>query len=170
MKIFIPKMYQKDIFSINYEKLNSLGYKLIIFDLDNTIGSIKEEKCNRKTTDFINDLINDFKVVVASNSYKERVKNFCKDLKCDYFYLSLKPTLRSIRKIKKKYRVSYKEMVIIGDQIMTDIFVGNRKGLLTILVDPIKNIDFKITKFNRKLESIINKKNKVVRGNYYEKK
>ena len=88
MKIFIPKMYQKDIFSINYENLKKLGYKLIIFDLDNTIGSIKEEKCSKKTSDFINNLINDFLVVVASNSYKERVKKFCQDLKCDYFSLN----------------------------------------------------------------------------------
>lgn len=170
MKIFIPKMYQKDIFSINYQKIKKQGYKVIIFDLDNTIGSIKEEKCSKKYADFINNLTSEFKVIVASNSLPERVYKFCINLKCDSFALSLKPTLWMIRKIKKKYKVKYSEMVIIGDQIMTDILVGNRRDLLTILVDPIRNLDFKITSFNRKLENIINKKNKVVRGKYYEKK
>ena len=42
MNLFIPKMYVKDIFSINYNKLKNNGYKIIIFDLDNTIGNIKE--------------------------------------------------------------------------------------------------------------------------------
>ncbi|MBQ8471963.1 MAG: HAD-IIIA family hydrolase [Bacilli bacterium] len=167
MKLFIPKMYQKDIFSINYQKLKN-KYKLIIFDLDNTIGSIKEDICNKETTDFLNNLTEYFIVIVASNSYKERVLNFTKNLKCDVFYLSLKPTLHVLRKIKKKYQIPYKDMVIIGDQIMTDIFVGNRKKLLTILVDPIRNIDFKITSINRYLEKIINKKNKIVKGEYYE--
>lgn len=167
MKLFIPKMYQKNIFSIDYQKLKE-NYKLIIFDLDNTIGSIKEEVCNQETTDFLNNLTKDFIVVVASNSYQERVFNFTKNLKCDVFAFSLKPTLHVLRKIKKKYQIPYTKMVIIGDQIMTDILVGNRKKLLTILVDPIRNIDFKITSINRYFERIINKKNKIVKGEYYE--
>ena len=170
MNIFIPKMYQKDIFSIDYKKIKELGYKLIIFDLDNTIGSIKEEYCSREIADFINNLTKDFIVVVASNSLPSRVSKFCSLLKCESFSLSLKPTLNVVRKIKNKYKVSYQEMVIIGDQILTDIFVGNRKKLLTILVDPIGNIDFKITGFNRYFEKVINKKNNVVRGKYYDKK
>lgn len=169
MKIFIPKMYQKDVFSINYQKLKELGYQLIIFDLDNTIGSIKEKKCSQEIKNLINQLTNDFIVVVASNSNPGRVKMFCQGLKCEVFSFSLKPTLRVIRKIKKKYQIEPSKMVIIGDQIVTDILVGNRLGLLTILVDPILNIDFKITGFNRKLESFLNKKNKIVKGSYYEK-
>ena len=170
MKIFIPKMYQKDIFSIDYKMLKEKGYKLIIFDLDNTIGSIDERVCSDKTSNFINNLTNEFYVVIASNSCKKRVSKFCSKLKCDYFSFSLKPTLKNIRKIKNKYKIEYKEMVIVGDQILTDILVGNRKKIFTILVDPIKNTDFKITGFNRKMEKIINKKNNIVRGNYYEEK
>lgn len=169
MKIFIPRMYQKDIYMIDYIKLKKLGYKVLVFDLDNTLGSTKEVVCSKKVKNFLTNLQKDFQIVVASNSFKKRVSKFLEDVKCDYVAFSLKPTLRSIRKIKKKYKVSYQEMAIIGDQIMTDILVGNRKGLMTILVDPIKE-DLKITALNRKLESIINEKNKIIRGNYYEEK
>ena len=164
MKLFIPDIYQKDIYTIDYEKLKQDGYKVLIFDLDNTIGSIQ------KTKDFLNKLASDFQIIVASNSLKKRVEPFLKGVNCSYFSLSLKPTLRVIRKIKKKYQIPYSKMVIIGDQILTDILVGKRKKILTILVDPIKDIDFKVTKFNRTFEKLIMKKNKIVRGNYYEKK
>ena len=167
MNLFYPKMYQKDIYSINYSKLKE-KYKLLIFDLDNTIGSIKEDVCNQKTTDFLNNLMDDFIIVVASNSHRERVLKFTKNLKCDVFYLSLKPTLHVLRKIKKKYQIPYSKMVIIGDQIMTDIFVGNRKNLLTILVDKVRDIDFKITSINRIFERKINKINNLKKGDYYE--
>ena len=30
-------MYQKDIFSINYDKLKKIGIKVLVYDLDNTI-------------------------------------------------------------------------------------------------------------------------------------
>ncbi len=170
MKLFIPDIYQKDIYTIDYEKLKQDGYKVLIFDLDNTIGSIKENVCSQETKNFLNKLASDFQIIVASNSLKKRVEPFLKGVNCSYFSLSLKPTLRVIRKIKKKYQIPYSKMVIIGDQILTDILVGKRKKILTILVDPIKDIDFKVTKFNRTFEKLIMKKNKIVRGNYYEKK
>ena len=43
-------------------------------------------------------------------------------------------------------------VVVIGDQMLTDVFGGNRSGLYTIMVVPVKNSDGFITKFNRLLE------------------
>ena len=169
-KLFIPDMYQKDIFTIPYQKLKEMGYQLLIFDLDNTIGSIKEKNCNLETINFLNQLSKDFQVVIASNSHKKRVQSFCRNLKCKYYSLSLKPTLKVLRKIKKDYNIDYQKMVIIGDQVVTDILVGNRKKILTILVDPLLNYDLKITGFNRMVEKILNKKNGIIKGQYYEKK
>ena len=40
MKKYIPSMYKKSIFDINYDKLKSIGIKCLIFDLDNTIALI----------------------------------------------------------------------------------------------------------------------------------
>ena len=155
MKIFIPKMYVKDIFSINYDKLKEEGYKLIIFDLDNTIGDIKETICTKKTVNFLNNLNKEFIIIVGSNSSKKRVLRFCQNLECDKYYFSLKPTSKLLLKIKKKYNINYDKMVIVGDQ------------LLTILVDQINEKDFKITKINRIIENMIKKKYNIKKGEYY---
>ena len=167
MKMFIPNIYVKDIFSIDYKKLIESDYKLIIFDLDNTIGNIKENICDKKTSDFLNKLNKDIKVIIASNSRKKRVLEFCKDLECDKYYFSLKPISIVLNKIKKKYNINYNKMVIVGDQLLTDMFLGNRKKLLTILVDKKADADLKITKINRKIENIIKKKYKLKKGDYY---
>ena len=169
MKKFIPKMYQKNIYTINYPKLKEKRIKLLIFDLDNTIGTVHEDVMNKRTVDFLNKLASDFIIVIASNSKEERVKKFCSPVNFYYVSLSLKPTSKSFMKIKKKYHIAYQEMAMIGDQIITDIFGANCLNIYTILVDPI-NKDLKITSLNRKLEEIINKKNKLIRGNYYEEK
>lgn len=169
MKKFIPKMYQQSIYNINYPKLKEKGLKLLIFDLDNTIGSVQEDVINKRTADFLNKLASDFTIVIASNSKEERVKKFCSPVNFYYVSFALKPTSKSFMKIKKKYHISYQEMAMIGDQIITDIFGANCLNIYTILVDPINN-DLKITSLNRKLEEIINKKNKLIRGNYYEEK
>ena len=43
MKVFKPNFYSKNIFEINYNKLKDKNIKLLIFDLDNTIGKIDEK-------------------------------------------------------------------------------------------------------------------------------
>ena len=167
MSLFIPKIYVKDIFSIDYKKLIYDGYKIIIYDLDNTIGNIKDKVCDDNTVTFLNKLNKEIKVIIASNSGKKRVLNFCQDLECDKYYFCLKPLSIVLSKIKKKYNINYNEMVIVGDQLLTDIFLGNRKKLLTILVDKKADADLNITKINRKVENIIKKKYKLKKGEYY---
>ena len=167
MNLFKPKMYQKSIFDIDYQKLKKLNIKLIIFDLDNTIGRIKDDVPSQETIEFLNKLTKDFKVVVASNNFGKRVSNFCKKLPCDYFYLVLKPSIKIGLLIKKRYNIRSKDTCIIGDQIMTDVLMGNRLKMLTILVDPISDNDYKITRFNRSIEKYFMKKNNIERGKYY---
>ena len=167
MKLFIPNMYAPDIFHIDYQRLKELGYKLIIFDLDNTIGTYKEKVCNEKFAKFLKDLQKEWIIVVASNSHSSRVKNFLKDLNIEACSWSFKPTLKALRKIKKNYQIEYTKMIIIGDQILTDILAGNRKSLFTVLVDPLEDYDLKITGFNRLLEKRINKINKIEKGKYF---
>ena len=45
MDKFIPDMYYKSIFDINYKKLKKMKIKCIAFDLDNTLASYKEDVC-----------------------------------------------------------------------------------------------------------------------------
>ena len=63
-------------------------------------------------------------------------------------------------------------MVMIGDQIVTDILAGNRYKIKTILVDALGEKDLKITKLNRFIENKIvkryQKKGLFERGKYYE--
>ena len=55
------------------------------------------------------------------------------------------------------------EVVVIGDQLLTDVLGGNRVGLHTILVVPVAQTDGLVTRFNRKIERRImrNMKKKV---------
>ena len=76
MKIFIPKMYQKNIFIINYNKLKQAGIKLLIFDLDNTLGSIDETVINEETSNFLTNLATNFQIVIVR---KKEFQSFVQD-------------------------------------------------------------------------------------------
>lgn len=172
MHKFKPTMYRKNIFEIDYKKLKELGITCLVFDLDNTLGLISEKECPRKTKKLIKELQEDFLVLISSNNTGDRLKPYLEDLGIGGVAWSMKPLTRGLRKIKKDYKLKKKEMVMIGDQMVTDIFAGNRFRIMTILVDPLGEKDLKITGLNRKIESAIIKhyvkRNVFERGRYYE--
>ena len=169
MSIFKPKMYKKNIFDIDYKYLKNNGVELIIFDLDNTILEIDKELPNEKIKILIKKLSKGFKIVIASNNVKERVSKVADYLECDHLYSIGKPTKKIKKFIDKRYGVKMNNTAIIGDQVVTDILMGNRLGMFTILIDPIGEKDLKVTYLNRWLEKRIMKIIKFKRGNYYEK-
>lgn len=167
MKIFKPCEYHKSIFDINYNKLKKKNINLIIFDLDNTILEPDKDLPNNNIKELFNKLQNDFKLVIASNNKKERVGKVANYLSCDKLYSIGKPTKKIKKFIDKRYHIKMENTCIIGDQIVTDIFMGNRLGMYNILIDPISNKDLKVTYINRFLEKRILKILKLKRGDYY---
>lgn len=169
---FYPNMYQKGIRDINYKKLKELGIKCLIFDLDNTIALIDQHMITDETKKLLTGLKKDFKIVIISNNVTSRVKSYADYLQCDFVANALKPLSKGYRKIKKKYGFKKEEMCMIGDQIVTDIYGGNRYGMFTILVDPLGKKDLKITSLNRFIEGKIlksyEKKKIMKKGEYYE--
>ena len=166
-KSYEPKCYYKDIYSVNYQRLKKLGIKLLIFDLDNTLGLIKDKVMPKKSKELITKLKNDFKIVVASNNFKRRVNLFVDNL-CDYVSMSLKPTKRLVRVINKRYNFSNNEICIIGDQLVTDIKLGNKVGYYTILTDPLGE-DGKVSLLNRMNEKKVKEEIHLKDGEYFEK-
>ena len=168
MSIFRPRVYYKSIFDINYDLLKKKNIKVIIFDLDNTIITVDEDYPSEKVVELFKKLNNEFKIFIASNNKKERVRRIGKYMNVHAFYSVVKPTKKIRKLLLKKYDVKMSEVAIIGDQVVTDIFMGNRLKMYTVLVDPLGEKDLKITYFNRWLEKRIIKIIKLKRGEYYE--
>ena len=172
MGLFLPNRYHKTIFDINYNSLKEEGVKCIIFDLDNTLGLLSHKTCPENAKELIHELKKDFTIVISSNNTKKRIKPYLDELGIDGVGLSLKPSIKGLIKIRRKYHFKKNEMCMIGDQMVTDILSGNRYHIKTILVDPLGEKDLKITKFNRILEEKIvkkyQKKGVFERGKYYE--
>lgn len=169
---FYPNMYKMNIHDINYNKLKKLGIKCLIFDLDNTIALIDQHIITNDTKKLLLDLKKDFKVVIISNNFTKRVKSYATYLNCDFVANAMKPLTRGYKRISKKYNLEANEMCMIGDQIVTDIYGGNRFGMYTILVDSLGKKDLKITSLNRLIERKILTKYEnegiMKKGVYYE--
>ena len=172
MDLFIPDIYAQSIYTINYKKLKKNGIKCLIFDLDNTIASYKDEYPSKELKELFASLDKDFKVIIMSNSTKNRLRPFKEKLNVDTAYLSKKPLKTKYKKIMNTYRFQDKDIACIGDQLITDILGANRLNLTSILVNRIAKYEPFRTRFNRFFEKIIlkklAKKNILVKGEYYD--
>ena len=157
-----PDIYKQSIFDIYYKKLLKSNIKCLVFDLDNTLGLIDEEYCPDKTKKLIKKLKKDFLVIIISNNTEKRIAKYKNELELDAVSFAMKPLTVGLGKIKRRYNLEKNEMLMIGDQIVTDVLAGNRFKIMTILVDPLGEKDLKITGLNRLIE------NKIVK--YYEKR
>ena len=157
IKKLIPDYYFKSIYDIPYDTLYSEGIRLLLLDMDNTLISYKETLPSDNLKELKKKLENmGFELILVSNSRKNRVNNFCDAFEIPYVKFSIKPLKRGIKKAMKKVaKNKYKkeEVLLLGDQLMTDIFGGNRCGLKTGLIEAIdKSTDIGPTRANRKLE------------------
>lgn len=173
MEKYVPDVYQKSIYDINYKKLLNQGIKCIMFDLDNTLVPPNVKEPTTKVIELFNNLKKmGFRLIIFSNSPKKRVEPFKNVLEVDCSASSRKPFKTKFLKVLSDYNYTITEVAIIGDQIMTDILGGNKIGILTILVNPVSKHDMILTKFNRILERIIirrlSKKSLFIKGKYYE--
>ncbi len=168
MSRFCPDMYKKNIFSINYKKLKEKGIKALLFDLDNTLIESGNYHINEKIIELSNKLKKDFKIYIVSNSINIRkIKMVSKDLEVPYIHDSRKPFKRGFKKLKLEH-LKPKEIAMIGDQVITDIYGGKRMGYYTILIDPISNKEWFGTKLNRILENKFLTKYNKKRGDYFD--
>ena len=172
MEKYVPDIYQKSIYTINYDSLLSRGIKCLLFDLDNTIVPCKDKEPNQKLKELFAKLEEDFKVIIISNSNKERLTPFKEKLNVDVAYSSRKPFKKKYKKILEIYNFKESEVACVGDQLLTDILGANRMGLTSILVNRMARYEFFPTRINRFIEHFFLKKlareNILVAGEYYD--
>ena len=173
MENYIPDIYKKSIYSIDYDKLKERGIKCILFDLDNTIVPISIKKPNKKIKELFNELKSKgFKLIIFSNNNKVRLKPFKDELEVDCAFSCKKPMRKKYDIILNDYKYSVSEVAIIGDNIVTDILGGNKIGITTVLVNPISNKEYFLAQITRLFEKCIIKKlckkELFMRGKYYE--
>ena len=153
---FVPGEFYDSFFDIDFQRLYDQGYRYIITDLDNTLISYDESIPTPEIERKFKTLQQmGFELVLLSNNHPERIEIFCEDLHVTGFAGARKPTLYGFKKAFASFEGATKEQtLIIGDQLVTDIFGANRFGVFSILVNPLKKKTEKwYTKLNRRLEA-----------------
>ncbi|MCQ6278181.1 YqeG family HAD IIIA-type phosphatase [Bacillus sp. EB600] len=153
LKHFLPDEHVKSVLDITPNELKTRGIKGIITDLDNTLVEWDRPQAPPQlVTWFENMKKNHILVTIVSNNKENRVKSFSDPHKIPFIFRAKKPLGRAFHQAIKQMGINKEEAVVIGDQLLTDVFGGNRSGFHTILVVPVAQTDGIATKLNRFVE------------------
>jgi len=153
---FFPEQTAESIYEIDFERLYEAGIKCIIFDLDNTIAPYDVPEPDEKMVGFLNKLTEQgFKLCLLSNNGEARVARFNERLGLYAVCKAKKPGRTGIGKALALMGGNTQNAALVGDQVLTDIWCGNRAGLLTILVKPASDRDEWTVRLKRPIEKIL---------------
>ena len=148
-----PTWTLNSVYDINSDDLLAQGIEGVIIDLDNTLIAWNQWEHTPEMAHWLHELKDaGIKVHIASNNNPGRVKKAADPLAAAYTARALKPLRRKLRKVIEQLGMPADRIVLVGDQLMTDIIGANRLGLRSILVKPIVQHDNIYTWFNRRLE------------------
>ena len=154
--ILYPNLYCKNVMAITVEILQKNNIKGLILDVDNTLIDFDLKLLDGAKICCENLKKCGIKLCILSNTNKlEKVKKVASTLDLEYINFAKKPSKSGFKKGLKYLGLDPKNVAAVGDQIMTDVFGGNRMGMYTILTKPLDKRDIFITKVKRPLEKII---------------
>jgi len=138
MKKYIPNIYQKSIYTIDYDKLKKKGIKLLSFDIDETISGDREKEPPKPAITLFEDLKKKgFKIILFTNASEIRARKFATLLDVPFYCECKKPLGTNFNKALKKYNLKPSQMCHIGNNRFDDVAGGNSLGIITCLVNNV---------------------------------
>lgn len=119
-------------------RLKAQGVKGVILDVDETMrknmGDIP--RCNQE---WLDTLKSELKVIVVSNGVDDKIQKFFDAKGIDYIGFAHKPFKRNFNKACQKLGLRPEEMMIIGDDLFSDIYGGRRNNMRTVMVKGVED-------------------------------
>jgi HAD superfamily phosphatase (TIGR01668 family) len=144
---------------ISLDELWAEGYRAILLDLDNTVTAWKSCEVPAAKAEWIGRAKERFGVCIVSNTIRgERLKRLAAGFGIEHvarWWRGRKPSPQGLREAMARLASTPEQTVMIGDQVLTDIWAGRRAGVHTILVAPISPVEFAGTKITRFFERIV---------------
>jgi len=154
---FRPKEVVYSIGSIDVARLQSSGFDTVLLDMDNTLHPWKDSQVPQWAAEWVKQAkAVGMKVCIVSNTHKpSRLRKIAEVLGVEAVAGALKPRSRGFDLAMCRLESSPERTVVIGDQLLTDVWGGNRAGMYTILARPLHPREFVGTKLSRLVEMFL---------------
>lgn len=158
LRRFSPSEALSRLESVDLVALKTSGKRLILLDVDNTLLPWRGADIPDTTLAWIEQgkqLGLQF-CVISNTRNPDRLAKLCGQMGVPFVRAKFKPSRDMFVLALEQYKVKASEAVMIGDQLMTDIWGANRAGIDAIWVQPIATREFIGTRLvSRNVERLI---------------
>jgi len=137
MRLLRPAETVSSILEIDYAGLWEAGKRVLIFDLDKTLGPRRAPRLSPQVTALLGDLsARGFRIAVLTNRRRVKGDPVIAGLSRRYpvIHRARKPSKRGFQALLDRLDARVEEAVVIGDRLLTDVLGANRIGILAIRV------------------------------------
>lgn len=153
MKILKPDQVLESVLAVDWKELKRRSISGLLLDIDNTLVRWKQSRLEAEFVQWVKAAqTQGFKLCLVSNALEKRAAAFADYLDIPAVGRAWKPLSRAFRRGLEVLQLEASEVAVVGDQLFTDVFGGNRLGLYTILVNPLSSKEFITTRLVRSLE------------------
>ena len=155
---FKPTWMVNSIYHVRPAELKEAGIRAVFSDLDNTLIAWNNPNGTKELKDWMTSLKEaGIPLIVISNNSHRRVERAVSPLNLPFVSRALKPLSFGITRARTRLGLESSEVVMVGDQLLTDIAAANVAGVRSILVRPLLDSDQWNTKLNRLMEKGVKK-------------
>ncbi|MCR5333048.1 MAG: YqeG family HAD IIIA-type phosphatase [Bacilli bacterium] len=152
-KIYIPYAHAKSVYDIDVSFFLKEKVNTIFLDLDNTLDSYRQKTPTQKAVELKENLEKaGIQIYILSNNTGKRVKEYAEALGVKYVNSIGKPFASGIKRLLKNDNLKPENVMMIGDQLITDVAAANRAHLRIIYTEKLVKEDQPTTRFNRIFE------------------
>jgi len=149
----IPCLMAKSLPDVSLDFLEKKGIRGLIIDLDNTLVPWGGFELPPRVEAWIKEAQSrGFKIFLVSNALEERVNHFRESLDIPGISQAQKPRRGAFRLALAQMGLEKNQVAVVGDQLFTDVWGGNRLGLFTVLVSPVNEKELFFTRLVRSIE------------------
>mgnify|MGYP000847676718 CR=1 FL=1 len=153
MRLLVPDLVLASVLDIDFGLLKRSHIRGLLVDLDNTVVPWGAADIEPAFATWVAEARRaGFKVCLVSNARAARVNAFAGRLGIPGVSKAMKPLGRAFRRALKELGLEASEVAVIGDQLFTDVYGGNRLGMFTILINPLSTRELGTTRLMRRLE------------------
>lgn len=155
-KRFYPALSYGSFREISPAFLTEKGITALLVDIDNTLVPWDAPLPTPEVSEWVRRMKEaGIGICLISNNHEDRVKTFNEPLGLPVVFDAGKPGKACYETGLELLGASREQTAVLGDQLFTDIWGGNRRGLYSILVEPVADRDMPFVRFKRYLEKIV---------------
>jgi HAD superfamily phosphatase (TIGR01668 family) len=149
LRIFCPHRIVDAVTDIDLQELWGRGIRGVILDLDNTLVRWRREEMTPEVVAWLQALkATGFQLAILSNAIlSKRSERIAERFGGINIRRARKPRRSGFRRAMEAMGTTPATTAIVGDQMFTDIWGGNRVGIYTIMVKPIAPGEFLYTRY-----------------------